>query len=127
MTPFANLKNSIVIVADDRAYISKKQDKSLAGEKTAAENTADKERLNVDALQWSFTPVQITAMQKAVGFMAKNVLRNKKIQESDNDAVIIEKMLSNVIRSRDGYLVAYEYTEQAGRSIRPTCILAKVS
>ena len=37
MTPFANLKNSIVIVADDRAYISKKQDKNPAWENEAAE------------------------------------------------------------------------------------------
>lgn len=100
--------NAIIIFNGVELPYSQKRDESPAGEKTAAENTADKERINVEVLQRSFKPAQITSMQKAVSLMAENALKNKKIQDSDNDAVIIEKMLANVIRTRDTRLLDYE-------------------
>ena len=73
-----------------------------------AENYADKERINVEALQRSFKPEQIAAMENAINLMAENLLKDKKIQESDNDAVIIEKMLSGLIATRNNYLDSYQ-------------------
>ena len=106
--PQPHKQDAIIIFNGVEIPYRQKQDESPAGNILLAENYADKERINVEALQRSFKPEQIVAMKNAINLMAENLLKDKKIQESDNDAVIIEKMLSGLIATRNNYLNSYQ-------------------
>jgi len=103
--PTPHTSDALIVFDDVEIPYSQKRDESPAGKNESVSKKIIKgERIKVAVLEGAFKEEQRNTLRAAIPRMIEVLGTRAKIQDTDTRAVVIEKLLRNVIDTRDQFL-----------------------